>query len=455
MIYKKLLKIFLVLTFILTSGFGCKIVSKEITQAMQPVTLEYWRVFDGPDDFSAIFNAYKTIHPFININYRKLRYSEYEDELIDALAEDRGPDIFSIHNTWMRKYKNKLEPIPASITMAYPVIRGTIKKEIIPELRTKKSITLIKLKNEYIDVIYNDVVLDQRIFGMPLAVDNLVLYYNRDLLNNAGIAVPSTFWNRELQQNIKRLTKLDSRGQIIQSGIALGGGANIERSADILAVLMMQNGSKLTDDAGNITFHRQYDEYKTNYNPGLEALRFYSDFANPTKEVYSWNNSLPNSLDFFIQGKLAFMLGYSYHLPTIKTSAPKLNLGIAPLPQIEGSKKSINFANYWVEGVSKKSKHINEAWDFIQFATNAENIKPYLKSTNKPSALRSVAKEQLEDEDVGIFASQVLTSKTWYKGRDFEAAEKIIHEMIEATSANEARIAEIISLGANKVQQTL
>jgi len=453
--YLKLSKIFLLLVFILTSGFGCKLVDKEVKQAMQPVTLEYWRVFDGPDDFKEIFNAYNKLHPFIRINYRKLRYAEYEDELIDALAEDRGPDIFSIHNTWVNKYQNKIEPIPPSITLAYPVIRGSLKKEIIPELRTKRSVTLTDLKNKYIDAVYNDVVMDNHILGLPLAIDTLVLYYNRDLLNNAGIALPSAYWNRELQQNIRRLTKLDSRGNIIQSGIALGGGSNIERSADILMVLMMQNGVKLMDDFGNISFHRHYDEYQTIYNPGVEALRFYTDFANPFKEVYSWNSKLPNSLETFIQGKLAFMLGYSYHLPTIKARAQKLNLGIAPLPQIEGSDKAINFANYWVETVSKKSKHINEAWDFVQFATAAENIKNYLKSTNKPSAIRSIIAEQVEDENVAVFASQALTAKTWYKGKNFEAAEKIIHDMIDAAATDEENITNIINLGASRVQQTL
>ena len=455
MINKKLLKIFLVLILLLTSGFGCKIVDKEVKQAMKPVALEYWRVFDGPDDFDEIFAAYKKLHPFVGINYRKFRYGEYEEELIDALAEDRGPDIFSIHNTWVQKYKNKIQPVPPAITMAYPIVRGNLKKEIIPELRTKRSITLTELKNKYIDVITDDVVLNNKILALPLAVDTLVLYYNRDLLNNAGIAEPSKYWNREFQQNIRRLTKLDSRGQIIQSGIALGGGDNIERSADILGVLMMQNGTRMTDDFGNVSFHKHYDEYKTQYNPGLEALRFYTDFANPAKEVYSWNNNLPSSVEMFVQGKLAFMLGYSYHLPTIKSRAPKLNLGISTLPQIEGSDKSINFANYWVETVSKKSKHVNEAWDFVQFATKAENIRPYLSSTNKPSALRSVVGEQANDEKIGVFASQVLTSKTWYKGKDFEAAEKIIHDMIQSAVLNEEKIGEIMKLGANRVQQTL
>ena len=380
---KKILVLFFIFVFFLTSGFGCKLTSKETQQAMQPVALDYWGVFDSPEDLTGLFEAYRQIHPFVTINYRKLRFAEFEDELINALAEDRGPDIFSIHSSWIKKYQNKIEPLPAQTTMAYPIEKGAIKKEVVPELRTTRSITPARIKNDFIDTVFDDVVIDNNVLGLPLGIDTLALYYNRDLLNNAGIPAPPTFWNREFQQNIKRLTKQDSRGNIIQSGIALGGGANIERSSDILAALMMQNGAKMTDAAGNINFHKSPVIYGGDYNPGIEAFRFYTDFANPAKEVYSWNADLPNSLEMFIQGKLAFMLGYTYHLPIIKTRAPKINLGIAPLPQIEGSDKKVNFANYWVQTVSKKSQHINEAWDFVQFASRAENIKAYLDKTDK------------------------------------------------------------------------
>ena len=127
---RKLAPLFLFFILILTSGFGCKLVDKKTQEAMKPVTLNYWRVWDGPDAFDGIIANYKQLHPNVNINYRKLRYDEYEKELLDALAEDRGPDIFSIHNTWIKRYENKIVPMPTSITMAYPVTKGTIKKEV-------------------------------------------------------------------------------------------------------------------------------------------------------------------------------------------------------------------------------------------------------------------------------------------------------------------------------------
>ncbi|MDD5071270.1 MAG: extracellular solute-binding protein [Patescibacteria group bacterium] len=462
----KLLILLLISSFLLTSGFGCKGADKKTQEAMKPITLNYWRVWDGPDAFVEIIAKYKQLHPYITINYRKLRYSEYEQELLEAMAEDKGPDILSLHNTWVKKYQSKLAPLPTEISMVYPVEKGTIKKEVVQELRTTKSLTFRDLKNNFVDVVYKDTVLPavdsktgktgERIFALPLALDTLVMYYNRDLFNNAGIAEPPDFWNREFQQAVKNLTKQDTSGKIIQSGVALGGSKNVERYSDILSILMMQNGAVMVDDSNNVSFNRIPEALRSqNYSPGLEALRFYTDFSNPAKEVYSWNSSLDNSLEMFIAGKLAIMFGYAYHLPTIKARAPKLNFDIAPLPQIEGNLGQISFANYWVEAVSNKSKYINEAWNFIQFATRAEQAKLYLAKTKKPTALRSLVNEQLEDEDINIFAGQVLTADSWYRGDDANAAELIMGEMIDSAVAGEGKIEEIINLGARRVQQTI
>jgi len=462
----KIKLIFLILLIIILPGFGFKCTPKEVQEYIKPIELNYWRVWDGPDDFTEIIDAYNQLHPFITINYKKLRYSEYEQELLEAWAEDRGPDIFSIHNTWIKKYQSKIAPMPAQITMAYPVVKGKMKKEIIPQIRTTKSIGLKDIKDKFVDVVYDDVVIKakdettgdikEQIFGLPLFMDTLAMYYNKDLLNNANITIPPDYWNREFQQNVKKLTRQNTKGEIIQSGVALGGSNNIERYSDILSVLMMQNGAVMMNQEGTVMFSQVPPAFSgQKYNPGMEALRFYTDFANPAKEVYCWNNDLDNSLDMFTQGKLALMFGYSYHLPQIRAQAAKLNFSVAKLPQIEDNQQIINFANYWVETVSKKSKHVDEAWDFIQFAARAENVKSYLEKTKKPTALRSLVEEQLDDMDVGVFADQILTAKSWYKGADAIAAEKIIGDMINDVVAGKEVIENTINIGASRVQQTV
>ncbi|MFH0840672.1 MAG: extracellular solute-binding protein [bacterium] len=458
---KKKIVFFLLFVFILTSGFGCKLQSQEVKEGLQPITINYWRVWDGPDAFQAVFDEYNKLHPNIQINYKKFRYEEYEEALLEALAEDRGPDIFSINAKWVNRYEPKITPMPKQISMVYPVVKGTIKEEILPELKVQNSVSLSSIKNGFIDTVYYDVVLDnydsqtkiteKKVYGLPLSVDTLAMYYNKDLLNNANISVLSEDWT-SLIDDVKKLKRQNNRGDIIQAGVAMGTGNNIERSTDILVALMKQNGATVIDD--NKVLFTQYSKER-GVNPGIGAIKFYTDFANPAKDVYSWNTGMDNSLEMFANGKLAIMFGYSYHLPTIKAKAPKLNFAIKPFPQIKGSVKTQNVTDYWVETVSNKSKHVNEAWDLIQFMTTIPaNNKLYLDAAKRPAALRVLIEGQKLDDELGVFATQMLTAENWYRGNNSFVAEQALADMVEAIVEGgdveqEARIA------VGKIQQTL
>ncbi len=453
----KIIALLALLVMLLTTGFSCKWVGKPAAELIKPITLTYWRVWDNEDAFDEIIAAYQAIHPNITIQYRKLRYEEYEKTLIDALAEDRGPDIFSIHNTWVNKYRTKIKPLPDEITLAYQTTKGTIKKETVIESRTTATLSLRALKNDFVDAVYGDAVWpdDQRqdrIYGLPLSVDTMALFYNRDLFNNAGIPEPAKYWD-QFQEDVKKLTVQDKQGNFVQSGAAIGASANVSRSFDLISLLMMQNGAQMADAYNNAYFHQIPQGQKRQTSPGEEALIFYTDFASPAKMVYGWNEAMPNSLDAFNQGKTAMFFGYAFNLPSIKSPTSKLNFSIAKMPQIDGNPE-INFANYWVETVSAKSKNSDAAWDFIQFSAKAENVSKYLAKAKKPTALRSLVSTQLEDMELGTFASQVLTAKSWYRGKDAAAAEQIFSDMVEAVLTGALLPKEAISQAAKKITQT-
>lgn len=462
----RLISLFLLFMVLLTSGFGCKVQNAQVKEAMKPITINYWRVWDDQDAFTEVIAKYNAIHPNIKIEYRKFRYEEYEKELLNAMAEDRGPDVFSIPATWIGRYKSKITPMPESTTLAYPEVVGTLKKETIVTLKTNRTITLKEIKNNFVDTVYSDVVIKdidaetkaqkENVYGLPLSVDTLALYYNKDLFNNAGISEPPAYWNKTLQQYVQKLSKQNTKGEIIQSGLAFGGSQNIDRASDIISILMMQNGATMmSDSGGEVLFSQKAPGNDNDYYPGVEAVRFYVDFANPTKEVYSWNGELESSMKMFTSNKLAMMLGYAYQLPTIKAEAPKLNFGIAKLPQIENGTRSINYANYWVETVSKKTKVKNEAWDFIQFITRVEQVEAYLMKTKKPTALRTLVAKQSEDMEMGVFADQILTAKSWYYGKDAIATEQIMLEMIEQAKLDPEKLPNAVNQAAQKVQQTV
>ena len=447
-----------ILILLVLSGAICKSVPKDVQERTKPVQLVYWRVFDDSDAFGGLISEYNKLHPNVNISYRKLRYDEFEKKLLNALAEDRGPDIFSIHNTWLRGYAPKLLPMPSALTIPYKTIKGTIKKDVVWELKTEKTISTREIKSKFIDQVAKDVIIKEsgqdQVYGLPLSVDTLALFYNKELLNAAGIAEAATNW-QAFQSHVKKLTKQDASGNITTAGAALGTAKNVERGVDVLSLLMMQNGAKMTNDNNYATFNLTPTELSGRTTPpGVEALTFYTDFASPQKEVYTWNETMPNSLDAFIQGKTAYFFGYAYHIPVIKSRAPKLQYGITKFPQISGNKE-INFANYWLEVVSKKTKYQNEAWDFVQFMANEKNVEKYLDKTKKPTALRGLIKKQSEDNDLYTFVTQLLTAKSWYKGKNADTAESAIKEMITNIISGTKTVIQAIELGVQKVNQTI
>jgi len=463
---KKILFLTLIIAVFVTSGQGCLRGGSSDAQqaALEKVVLEYWRVFDSSDVFKEIIASYREIHPNINVSVTKMRFEEYEDELVQAFAEDRGPDMFSIHDTWVTKYQPLITPLPKTLSMVYQETQGTIKKETVAVIRSEPTITVRELQTNYVDVVAEDVVLpyqagpkeptENRIWGIPYSVDTMTLFYNKDLLNAAGIAEPPVTW-RDFQTAVSEMTLVDLDGGIVQAGAAIGTTDNVERAFDIVSLLMMQSGTQMSHPtSGRIMFAEVPDGATSKIPPGLTAVQFYTDFANPIKEVYTWNDDQPDSFEAFVNGTSAFFFGYSYHIPLVRSRNPKLNFDIGAMPQISGG-KTVNYANYWIEVVSKTTDHEDEAWDFIQYVADAEQVTTYLEKANKPTALRELINTQLEDLDLSVFASQILTAENWYNGEDPAAAEDALLDMVENILAGVEDPEDELEIAQSKVNQTL
>jgi multiple sugar transport system substrate-binding protein len=427
MLKTKIIKLSVLLLLLPLVGIGCKNSGTISKDSLESVSLNYWRVFDEPSDFTTAIAKFRQTYPHISISVRKLRLDEYEDAILRALAEGNGPDVISFHVTWLNEYLNLLDPAPASVTLPASFSDG---RSTTISLQTTKLPSVRDLRNVYVDTVSSDAVLGSAIYGLPLGVDTLVLYYNRQLLNQANIPSAPATWN-EFKDQVKRLTAQDRNGNIIQSGASLGGARNINRAPDIIAALMMQNGTEMTNK-GKVAFNQiPANINDKEVNPGRDAVRFYTDFASPAKEVYTWNENLPESLDAFANQQAAFFFGYSYHLPLIRALSPGIDIGITKLPQISTAGKQINIANYWLEGVTKQSPHKNEAWGFIQYITSEQGVGSFLEAALKPTALRTLIASQRQNQELRPFADQLLTATNWYHGNNVGAMEEAMRIMVE------------------------
>lgn len=412
---------------------------KALQKASQPVVLQYWRVFDDQDKVAPMISTYTQIHPNVSIEYKRFRYEEYERALLEAFAEDRGPDIFSIPNNDIDHHFTKLLPLPPKMTTATLIEEGLLQKKKVPQLMVTAGLAGADMRRQFVDAVSDDVIRHdadgkEQIMGLPFAIDTLALYYNKDLLNNAGIADPPKTW-QEFVDDVSKLTVVDENtGELLQSAAAFGAGVNIQRAPDILATIMMQRGTRMvTGNKVDFTAVPQIKDPEA--NPAVDSMFLYTDFASPIRPAYTWSEDMPDSFEAFAQKRTAFFFGYAYHGQLLKERAPDVRFGVTPMPQFSESYK-VTTANYWVEAVSKKTPNPDYAWDFIQFATAAKNVVPYLEQTGRPTALRELIESQLKKEDVGPFASQVLFARNWYHGKSPDIMERAFVDAITESLAS-------------------
>ena len=449
------------ITSLLLLGLGCKNSTPAVGGTnTQRKTLELWTVYDDVDALNAVITNYKAARPYLAVNIRQLRPEDLYNRLVETLAEDRGPDIISIDNRSLGKYVSKLTTLPPSVQdTTVKVIEGQFSTQTVVSTKTIPTVTLDQLDREYIPVVKQDVIRGGRIYGLPISMDTMAIYYNKDLLDRAGIAEPPKTWE-EFQEAVRKLTKFDRvSGKIVQSGAALGAAGNVPWNDDLLYILFKQSNITFVDRSGRAVFNGASNSREE--TPTMQVMSFYTDFADPTRDTYSWNEEMPNALDGFVTGKIAFSFGYQFHNQTIKARAPQLNYVIIPLLQLKPDLQA-NVANYSILTVPAKSKQANEAWALVAHLTHSAATKDYLDRSGRLTALRAYINAQKENIVLAPFVADLLVATSWYRGNNYEVAAGAVKDMIREwlrAPANVENLGQyrqsVLNRAAARINQTL
>ncbi len=421
----------LVMFLFLSRGFGGGL--------PQNVTLQFWGVYDENKFFVEAINKYQQSHKNVHIIYKLFNYEDYERTLIDSFAAGTGPDIWLIQNTWLPRHYDKILPLPQDDQ----------------DDTDRPILTFKEFQDQYVDVAVADLTSGGFIYALPIYVDTLGLFWNKDIFNAKGIATPPATWE-EFNDDILRITTFDAQGNITLAGAAIGTAKNINRSTDILSLLMMQSGAQMTDDDNySATFSRPVN----NKPVGESALQYYTDFANPSRQLYTWNDNLFYSIDAFQVGNVSMMFNYSHNIDLLRSKSSRLNFAIAPIPQFPNVSKVINYANYWAPTVSKACELRSpstclESWKFIAYLASQEGSQIYLKASHRPPARRDLIDQFKNDPDLGVFATQALTAKSWYQIDD-RAVETIFADMIEDINFRQIPVRTALQTAENKISQLM
>lgn len=343
--------------------------------------------------------AFEATHPNIKINMQSMHWgSEYELRLRTELAAGNHPDIMAIDSPNLALYANSGSLLSID---SYMKEEGNIKD--IPE-GVLKGLT------------YKD-----EIYLAPIVESSIALFYNMNLFREAGIPFPSgnpnhpMTWDEVLE--IAKKINNPAKGVI---GIDPAQGFKVgEGPAYFKMPILWQFGADVLSPDGSTA------EGYLNSKEALEALQFYQDlyFKHGVAEV-----EMPPAP--FETDKLGMTILGSWAISELQQTPGFVlgeDFGVAPLPRRQNQ---VVPNGGWALGISSKTKHPEEAWEFVKFATGYEGSKKFVEISGDLPARYSVAKEfpELNEYPKNIFVQQ---DQNYSKNRPVTPAYPVISEAIK------------------------
>lgn len=330
------------------------------------VSITWWGWNQPIEVADSVIQAYREKNPNVTIKYVQKTASDvssYRETLASRLVQDQdAPDIVQLHQSWVSSMASQLAP----------VLREAYSNSEIEEV--------------FYPVVSDSLKVGSSYYALPVSYDGLVLFYNKDLLADAGYSNPPTNWE-EFSSMASRLTvRNEDNNQINISGAAIGSASNITHFSDIYGLMLVQSGLQFPTDIQS--------------SAAQDALTFYNNFNTKSKV---WSSNLPEATVAFSQGQVAMILAPYWRKADFENPSLNLNYGIAGVPQppkFSTNTPDVTWSSFWVMGVPKISKNQTDAFRFLKFLTSPEGQKIWYQASfsyNYPGELP--ARRDLADAD--------------------------------------------------------
>jgi ABC-type glycerol-3-phosphate transport system substrate-binding protein len=387
-----------------------------------------WGTIDNQTMANILQTMRNSDKSFQDVTYVQRDPSSYDQDLVNAIASGNSPDLFLISQEELGTFANKVSVIPYS------------------------AVSQSNYTNSFIDES-SLFQTSQGAYALPFMVDPLVMYYNRDLLATAGVAQAPESWNDFLTLSPK-ITSLDSSQNVHTSAVALGSWDNVANAKAILSALFMQAGDPLVgrDSQGYLMSVFGQTPQNAAENPASSALRFYTEFANPSKTSYSWNRSLPLSTQAFEAGDLAVYFGLASEASAIAQANPNLHFGVAVLPQLTGSTVHLTFGYLSGVAISRAAHNPTGALTIAEKLTSQAGIQAVVAGTNLPPVRRDVGVDTTASAALQVFAQSALIARGWFDPNPAQT-NQIFSSMVQSVTTGANDPASAVNEAAQEFMQ--
>jgi len=296
-------------------------------------TLHFWVMGREGEVIAPLLSAFERNNPGVRVTLQQLPWTAAHEKLLTAFAGDTLPDLCQLGNTWVPEF--------AAL-------------HALVDLDSRVAASRVVVAEDYFPGIWDTNVIDGRVYGIPWYVDTRLLFYRRDLLEQAGFQAPPSSW-AEWRRALAAIKKdVGSARYAILLPL---------NEVDPLLALGLQQPEPLLRDE---------DRWGGFASPGFrKALRFYAGmFRNgwaPTLD----GAQISNVWAEFGRGYFAFYVSGPWNIEEFKRRLPPERQGdwmTAPLPGPEGPGASTAGGASLV--VFRSSRHPQAAWRLIEYLSD-------------------------------------------------------------------------------------
>ncbi|MBE2201338.1 MAG: sugar ABC transporter substrate-binding protein [Anaerolinea sp.] len=287
--------------------------------------------------YESLVTTFMDAHPEILIEMQHTPgQSDYRQRLATAFSSGEPPDIMLLNYRRFGAFAEQGGLAPLGPYLA--------NSDVIEESDFFKEST---------DSFY----LNEQLWCIPQNISSLVVYYNQDLFDAAGVPYPTDDWTWDDFLTAARALTIDSDGD----GRIDQYGASIEPNLFRLAPFIWQAGGELVDNL-------QKPTRLTIDTP--EALRAWEWFVDLQVKEHVVPDAVAeeseNGESRFLNGRLAMYFNSRRGVPTYRTIT-SFTWDITPLPHADQPVSILHSDGYCL---AKAAPNKDAAWTFIEFANS-------------------------------------------------------------------------------------
>lgn len=236
----------------------------------------------------------------------------------------------------------------------------------------------------FLDGSLNSCKYEDKIYGLPWGNNCLGLFYDKDMLDAAGVEVPET-WS-ELEAACEKLTTDTTKGLAIS---AIG---NEEGTFQYMPWLLSAGGdvNKFAEKGGK---------------ESLTYLKGLMDKGYLSKECVNWTQA--DAEKQFASGQAAMMINGPWQFSGLANDAPDKNYGVAKVPKADDGDYASVLGG---ENVAIcKGANVEAAWTFLTWITSKENSQKICKEIGRFSPRSDIdIQEMFKDDPLNSVFAEVM-----------------------------------------------